>query len=320
MIEWKPGASLEALRCRAKLMAQLRDFFACRAVLEVDVPLLAKSTVTDLNIDSITASVGLADAFLQTSPEYFMKRLLAAGSGDIYSVGKAFRDAEIGRKHNPEFTLLEWYRCGWDDHQLMQEVVDLVALLIDDPHLSPAPVTKLTYYECFTNVMGFNPHRAELHQLRTIASQVASSDWFDQSRANCLDLIFSLRVEPAMPAGIVVVYDYPQCQAALAQISKDHHDDRVSRRFEVFLDGAEIGNGYLELTDPNEQIARFNEDIDRRDEVNRPSVHVDEKFVASLIHGLPACAGVALGVDRILMNILQAQTIDQVLTFAWPRC
>ena len=320
MIEWKPGASLEALRCRAKLMAQLRDFFAGRAVLEVDVPLLAKSTVTDLNIDSITASVGLADAFLQTSPEYFMKRLLAAGSGDIYSVGKAFRDAEIGRKHNPEFTLLEWYRCGWDDHQLMQEVVDLVALLIDDPHRSPAPVTKLTYYECFTNVMGFNPHRAELHQLRTIASQVASGDWFDQSRANCLDLIFSLRVEPAMPAGIVVVYDYPQCQAALAQISKDHHDDRVSRRFEVFLDGAEIGNGYLELTDPNEQIARFNEDIDRRDEVNRPSVQVDEKFVASLIHGLPACAGVALGVDRILMNILQAQTIDQVLTFAWPRC
>lgn len=320
MIEWRPGSSPEVLHRRAKMMTQMRDFFAHRAVLEVDVPVLAKSTVTDLNIDSIAASVGLTDAFLQTSPEYFMKRLLASGSGDIYSVGKAFRDAEIGRKHNPEFTLLEWYRCGWDDHHLMQEVVDLVALLIADPNRQPAPITKLTYSECFTNVMGFNPHRAELDHLREIASQVASGDWFDELRANCLDLIFSLRVEPAMPKGIVVVYDYPQCQAALAQISKDHHDDRVSRRFEVFLDGAEIGNGYLELTDPNEQIARFNEDIARRNQANRPSVHVDKKFVASLVHGLPACAGVALGVDRILMNILQAQTIDQVLTFAWPRC
>lgn len=320
MTEWRPGTSPEVLHRRAKMMTQIRDFFAHRAVLEVDVPVLANSTVTDVNIDSIAASVGLTDAYLQTSPEYFMKRLLASGSGDIYSLGKAFRDAEIGRKHNPEFTLLEWYRCGWDDHQLMQEVMDLVALLIAEPNRPPLPTTKLTYSECFTNVMGFNPHSVDLDQLREIASQVASGDWSDQSRANCLDLIFSLRVEPTLPQGIVVVHDYPQCQAALAQISKDSEDDFVSRRFEVFLDGSEIGNGYLELTDPEEQIARFQTDIIQRNQADRPVVSVDEKFVASLTHGLPACAGVALGVDRILMNISQAKTIDQVLTFAWPRC
>lgn len=320
MIEWRPGASLQVLRRRAEMLERVRVFFACRGVLEVDVPLLAKSTVTDFNIDSIVASVGELQAYLQTSPEYFMKRLLASGSGDIYSMGKAFRDSEIGRKHNPEFTLLEWYRCGWDDHKLMREVVELVALLIGqkgDPDLIS---TKLTYAECFSNVMGFNPHCAELRKLQEIASHEASGDWFDQSRANCLDLIFSLRVEPALPSGITVVHEYPRCQAALAQISKDHQGYEVSRRFEVFIDGSEVGNGYLELTDPVEQVARFSQDTTERHRAKRPSISIDDKFVESLVNGLPACAGVALGLDRILMNTVNAQSIDQVLTFAWPRC
>ncbi|MDG0968578.1 MAG: EF-P lysine aminoacylase EpmA [Porticoccaceae bacterium] len=319
MSTWQPGASREALLRRACLLNRLRGFFAARSVLEVDVPLLGKSSITDVNIDSIAVTVDGTTGYLQTSPEYFMKRLLADGSGDIYYLGKAFRDGEIGTRHNPEFTMLEWYRCNWDDHQLMTEVADLVNMLITEEHSSPMAVTKMSYGQCFIDQIGFDPHDADIERLRRLAVELGSSSWSDESRGNCLDLIFSLKIEPKLPSGIVIIHDYPECQCALSKISKNQKGQLISRRFEVFIDGLEIANGYLELTNIDEQVNRFKDDMQYRMQEGKSLRAIDQKFVDAVLSGLPSCAGVAVGLDRILMRALNATAIDQVLAFSWHR-
>ena len=320
MDKWQPGASLDTLRRRAAMLSCIREFFKQRSVLEVDVPVMGKSTVTDLNIDSIVTSVVSELGYLQTSPEYFMKRLLASGSGDIYFMGKAFRDGEIGVKHNPEFTMLEWYRCGWDDHQLISEVAELIRLLLGGEKDIAIDVSKLSYSDCFFERLGFDPHSADLEALQLLAATLASDSWIDETRANCLDLIFSSQVEPYLSEGITIIYDYPECQAALAQISPNRAGQNVSRRFEAFVNGVEIANGYLELIDAGEQTVRLERDRKARERLKKPAVVVDQKFLAALHSGVPACAGVAIGLDRLLMGALGVDSIDQALAFSWLRC
>jgi lysyl-tRNA synthetase class 2 len=313
--QWQPGATMATLRQRSRVLAKLRDFFQQRQVMEVDVPLLSRATVTDHNIDSIQACNADVAAYLQTSPEYFMKRLLAAGSGDIYSLGKAFRDAENGRRHNPEFTMLEWYRCGWDEHQLMDEVAELIASLV--PEIS---VRRCSYADVFIQHLQVDPHFADLANLQRMAVIAGSEAWADETRANCLDLLFSVLIEPQLDDGLVLVYDYPACQAALAKCAEDSQGRQISRRFEGFLNRVELANGYCELTDAAEQASRFAEDQRLRKLSNKTPVTADSQLLAAMEAGLPECAGVAMGVDRLLMQLQGADSIDQVMPFSWERC
>ncbi|MGB0449348.1 MAG: EF-P lysine aminoacylase EpmA [Porticoccaceae bacterium] len=312
MTDWQPGISLDRLHQRGRVLAELRSFFQQRNVLEVDVPVLATTSVTDRNIESIAALPG---GYLQTSPEYFMKRLLAAGSGDIFCLGKAFRNGEAGSRHNPEFTLLEWYRCGWDEHQLMAELGELVSRLI-----AGTVIQKCSYADLFIEHLGLDPHRAELASLQELAVKAGSSAWSDESRANCLDLLFSLVIEPRLADGLVLVYDYPACQAALAKCYRDSQGRRVSRRFEAFLNRVELANGYFELTDGQEQACRFADDQQARKVAGKPPMEIDQNLLAALDSGLPECSGVALGVDRLLMQVEGATSLDQVMPFSWDRC
>ncbi|WP_339645334.1 EF-P lysine aminoacylase EpmA [uncultured Porticoccus sp.] len=310
MADWQPTATLETLRRRAELMAAIRHFFALRSVWEVDVPVLAKTGVTDLNIDSIPAELNGRRHYLQSSPEYQMKRLLAAGSGGIYYLGKAFRNGESGRRHSPEFTLLEWYRPGWDEHNLMDEVSSLLSEL----GVVAEPV-KVSYREIFQQNIGLDPHAAPLEALQQEATALSGSDFTAVSRNSCLDLLFSLGVESTLPDGLVFVYDYPLCQAALACSGKDSSGVPVARRFEAFLNRMELANGYYELTDAVEQLSRFESDLALRTAAGKSAMPVDHQLLAAMKSGLPACAGVALGVDRLLMRLLSLVDIREVLPF-----
>jgi lysyl-tRNA synthetase class 2 len=284
------------------------------------VPVLARSSVTDINIESIPANIYSESGYLQTSPEYFMKRLISQGAGDIFCLGKAFRNGEQGCRHNPEFSLLEWYRCGWDEHQLMDEIAELISLVFAVRSSQPLAITKRTYADCFSQILGIDPHGADLVELQEKAVAASSDSWTGESRANCLDLLFSQLVEPQLPPGLVFVYDYPACQSALAQLHNDTQGRQVSRRFEVFLNGLELANGYFELTDRAEQQQRFDGDNAQRIEVSKPQIPVDRHLLAALDHGMPSCAGVAMGVDRLLMQLKGADSITQVMPFSWDRC
>jgi len=310
-IQWRPTASNDALIKRARLLAQVREFFALRRVLEVDLPVLGEHTVSDPHLDSLSTEG--SQHYLQTSPEYYMKRLLASGSGPIYSLGKAFRANDRGRQHNPEFTLLEWYRPGWDESQLMAEVADL---LLDVGRTPNAVAQRVTYRDIFLATVNLDPHRASLAQLVQLASDIAQRNMRGESRATCLDLIFSFEIEARLPPGVVFVHDYPECLCALAQLGVDDQGETVARRFEVFLNRTELANGYFELLDASEQRQRFSEDNRQRKIMGKDNIEPDEKLLAALDAGLPSCAGVALGVDRLLMHLVGAQHIDEVIAFS----
>lgn len=287
---------------------------------EVDPPLLATTSVTDLHIETINATMGGTASYLQTSPEFFMKRMLASGVGDIYALGKAFRDEEQGSRHNPEFTLLEWYRVGWDEYQLITEVEALISKVFEMLNNSKITIERISYSDCFERALQFDPHTASLELLQATALDQGYTDWAHETRANCLDLLFSEIIEPNLPSGLVSIYDFPACQAALAQTYKDKLGRLVSRRFEVFLNCVELANGYFELTDAQQQKERFSKDIKHRKQTNKPAVTLDEKLDQAMQAGLPSCSGVALGVDRLLMQLCQVSTIDKVLAFPWNRC
>lgn len=312
MADWRPSATLATLRRRAQLLAAIRTFFAERDVLEVDVPVLAATAASDRNIAAITAHCNGTTHYLQSSPEYFLKRLLAAGSAAVYCLGRAFRDEERGPRHHPEFTLLEWYRPGWDEYRLMTEIETLVGAVA--PEIGGG-VMRTTYRDLFTTVVPIDPHTGDLAALRARAAAVAGGNWQDADRATCLDLLFSVVIEPTLPPGLLFVTEFPACQAALAQLAEDGSGTWVARRFEVFSNGMELANGYFELLDAAEQRARFNADNARRAMEGRPLMPLDEHLLAALAAGLPLCSGVALGVDRLLMRILHLHTIDAVLPF-----
>ncbi len=312
--EWRAAIDRPTLEYRAHVMQTMRTFLSSRGVLEVDVPALGRHAVTDPHIDSIATGDFSSEGFLQSSPEFYMKRLLASGSGDIFSLGKAFRAGETGPRHNVEFTLLEWYRVDWDEHQLMAELADLVT------HLWPEVGSlTLSYGEAFEQHVQINPHTASLTQLRLAAVAQGAERWHDASRANCLDVLFNLCVEPLLPRGLVFLYDYPACQAGLSQLYQNREGQQVSRRFEVYLNNLELANGYFELTDAVEQRRRFDDDLAARIASDKPPVAQDERLLQALEAGLPSCAGVALGVDRLIMQLLEIPTIDLTMPFNWAR-
>ena len=320
--DWRPTAPPENLRTRARVLATIRAFFAARGVLEVDTPALAAATVTDLHLHSLAtryrgpgADDGLT-LYLQTSPEFAMKRLLAVGSGPIYQICKAFRDGEAGRRHNPEFTMLEWYRPGWDHHRLMDEMDELLAAVLGVP-----AAERLGYRDAFLRHAGVDPHRCSAERLteRLVEAGVAAPDPEGLDRDDLLDLLLTRLVEPHLgrDGSATFLHDYPASQAALARVRPD--DPPVAERFEVFVDGVELANGFHELTDAAEQRRRFAADLAARRRRGLPRVPVDHRLLAALEHGLPTCAGVALGIDRLVMLACGADRLDQVLAFPVQR-
>lgn len=314
-MNWQPAASIETLRARAGLLARIREFFTARDVLEVDTPLLCSSGVTDPSIEPLMVERGTsvsAPRYLQTSPEYALKRLLAAGSGPVYQLAKAFRDGEAGPRHNPEFTLLEWYRPGMDHHQLMAEVAELVVHC-----LGARPVEYVSYRDLFLTELGLDPLTATIGQLQSCASESLDLGALSGDRDMWLDLLMSHLVEPRLVGrGLCFVYNYPASQAALARI-EEVDGQLVGQRFELYVDGLEIANGYCELTDAEEQRQRFLADNERRREYGLSERPLDERLLAALGAGMPACAGVALGVDRLLMLATGQNDIRRVLAFDW---
>lgn len=318
--DWRPTATLSTLQKRAILLSCIRHFFAQRKVLEVETPLLSQCGVTDPYLDNIPAhydDTNNALLYLQTSPEYAMKRLLAAGSGPIFQLCKAFRNAERGRRHNPEFTLLEWYRPGFQLKDLMDEVSVLVADAAKQLAVKlPAPQFK-TYEQVFQEVGDINPHLASADALKSLAEAHQIEIAAELSRDEWLDVLMTHIVEPKLQ-GLVFLTEYPASQAALAQ-KKLVKTYWVAERFELYFNGLELANGYFELVDASEQSARFNADLRLRDKLNKTSMQPDTRLLQALIAGLPACAGVALGVDRLLMALLGLASIDDVIAFPLER-
>jgi lysyl-tRNA synthetase class 2 len=309
-MNWKPSASLKAVQARAALYQTIREFFSQRDVLEVDVPLLSAYATVDPFIESMVVE-GSTSLYLQTSPEFFLKRFLAAYQTDCYYLGKAFRQEERGARHNPEFTMLEWYRVGWDDRTLADEVVSLI-----QPLLPTMDVVKTTYAELFLEYTDIDPHSASVKALRDYASARFDLSFDSDDKNTWLDIIFTHSVEPHLPKGIVVVHDYAQSQAALARIEPNKAGVPVARRFEVYVNGIELANGYWELTDAVEQQQRFEKDLQYREQQCLPLYPYDKKLIAALgEEGFPVCAGVALGVDRLLMCLLSLNKIQQILAF-----
>lgn len=312
MVGWKPGATVDSLRVRAALLAEIRQFFADRQVLEVETPLLARSTATDIYIQSLTTSISMGSSeetfYLQTSPEYAMKRMLGSGVGPIYQICKAFRQAETSSRHNPEFTLLEWYQPGYSMLELMDEVEQLVTQL-----LNCGKIPRLSYSELFQQILGINPHAVMGDELRAIAESHVELGSKELSDTDYLQLLMTHCIEAQMPKNCFV-YDYPVAQCALAQISEDQHGERVAKRFELYCQRMELANGYAELTDPEELRSRFKSDLHARREQALPSYPEDEKLLAAM-EQLPDCAGVALGMDRLVMIACEATSIDEVISF-----
>lgn len=316
---WQPRASFETLRARALLMQRIRGFFAEREVLEIETPVLSQAATVDPQIDSFES----AGRWLQTSPEFAMKRLLAAGSGPIYQVARVFRVDESGSFHNPEFTMLEWYRPGFDHHRLIDECEALLLAIG-----GPASCGRLSYREAFLKHAGVDPFRASLAELATRCAEAigplpeqpagAANDAL-AARDFLLDLLMSHVVSPRLgreqPEFLL---DFPASQAALAKVRRDV-DPPVAERFELFWQGIELANGFHELTDAGEQQQRFEADRARRLAEGREAPPYDRHLIAALEHGLPPCAGVAVGLDRLLMLHLGLPHIGDVLAFDAPR-
>lgn len=321
-MDWRPGATRDILRERARLYAQIRSFFAGRDVLEVETPVLCTASATDTHLASfqLTGPAGGPPRFLQTSPEFAMKRLLAAGSGPVYQLGKAFRAGDEGARHNPEFTLLEWYRPGFTLAQLMDETEALLfATLGDAPGF--ADCGRTSYRVLFEQRFGINPHRAGIDALRTLVAGATSyGDASGLDASSCLDLLFATGIEPSLGHDApLFVFGFPAQQAALARVETDAHGDAVAARCEVYVHGMELANAYHELTDVQEQRRRFIADNAARRAQGLPEIPVDERLLAALAHGLSDCSGIALGIDRLLMLRTGSATIDEVLAFSATR-
>jgi elongation factor P--(R)-beta-lysine ligase len=346
--DWRPSASLQMLRRRAALLARTREFFAARGVLEVDTPLIVNSPASALHIHSATvhltplgappamhaapAAAPAADTapplFLHTSPEYAMKRLLAAGSGDIYQICHVARGFEQGRQHNPEFTLVEWYRIGFSLEELMSEVEALLRALLAES-AAPWDSERLSYREAFRRELGLDPRAAGRAQLVAAAQRAgyhappppaAAGDGrgVPDDRDELLELLMGASVGPRLGrGGFTFVHSYPASQAALARL--DPADPRSARRFELYCAGMELANGFHELASSSEQRARFDRDNDQRRRRGLPAAPPDERLLAALAAGLPDCAGVALGFERVLMLAAGARHIDEVLAFPTAR-
>ncbi|QBH95201.1 elongation factor P--(R)-beta-lysine ligase [Limnobaculum zhutongyuii] len=321
LASWQPSASIAKLLKRAKIVSEIRRFFSERGVLEVETPAMSQATVTDIHLfpfQTRFVGPGAADGmtlFLMTSPEFHMKRLLAAGSGPIYQMGKSFRNEEAGRYHNPEFTMLEWYRPHFDMYRLMNEVDDLLQQILD---CEASEV--VSYQQIFIRHLEIDPLSADKPQLRAAAAKLDMEELAnrEEDRDTLLQMLFAFGVEPHIgQEKPTFVYHFPASQAALAEISSEDH--RVAERFEVYYKGVELANGFRELTDAGEQRQRFEQENRKREARGLPIHPIDENFLAALTYGMPECAGVALGVDRLIMIALSAQSISEVMAFPVDR-
>ncbi|OLF78380.1 poxB regulator PoxA [Alteromonas sp. W12] len=321
MQSWQPTTTHEARVARAELLRTIREFFYARNVLEVDTPLLSNGTVTDEHLDAFDTQFNFASSgkpttlYLQTSPEYAMKRLLCADSGSIYQVCKAFRHEGEGRWHNPEFTMLEWYRLGFDHFALMDEVDALL-----QETLNTASADKMTYQKAFQTYLNIDPLSADNDVLLKAMEEQNIDIHAPQNLSydSKLQLLFSYVIEPKIGnEKPCFIYDFPASQAALAKLSPV--DERVAERFEVYYKGAELANGFHELSAAKEQRERFETDNEKRKETGLPAKPIDENFLSALDAGLPPCAGVALGIDRLLMLKTNAKHIQEVINFTVSR-
>ncbi|MBT42887.1 MAG: elongation factor P lysine(34) lysyltransferase [Idiomarina sp.] len=323
-MDWRSEASLQTLQQRAELMRQIRQFFYQRNVLEVDTPLLARHGVTDPHLENLTTTLSAGPdgqplkLSLQTSPEYAMKRLLAQYRTSIFQLSHVFRDDEIGRHHNPEFSLVEWYRVGFNLVDLIAEVSELIQYVTDAP-----PVITYTYQEIFVQCTGWDPLQSEgisaIH--RHLKTRSDTRDWMEKETDpdTILQLAFNVLIEPQLPSQTpVAITHFPRSQAALARVCPE--DERVSLRFEIYYQGIELANGYDELTDTDEQNRRFVEDNAKRRQLQRAERTADEYLLAALRHGMPPCSGVALGFDRLLMIALNKDQISSVVPFSIANC
>lgn len=307
------SASPDVLRLRAGLLARIREFFAERSVVEVETPALSSAGASDPAIESVAASVGGRQHWLHTSPEFAMKRLLAAGIGDSYQICRVFRDGELGRWHQPEFTLLEWYRVGWDETALMDEVEQLIRHAVGESiRFGSAP--RLTYARAFERCLGIDPH-GDLTELPGRLENLGIDVPDGLDRDALLDLALSEAVVAGFdPDALTFIHDYPASQAALAAIKPQ--TPPVAARFEAFAGGIELANGFRELTDPAEQRARFVQEIETRRARGQPVAPLDEAFLAALEQGLPACSGVAVGIDRLVAFAGGLDDVAAAMSFA----
>ncbi|XGA78950.1 EF-P lysine aminoacylase EpmA [Halomonas sp. CH40] len=321
---WRPTADLDTLRARAALLVEVRAFFAERDVLEVETPVLGQGGSTDVYLTSLATLActdkGRRRLWLQTSPEFHMKRLLAAGSGPIFQLARSFRDGEVGSRHNIEFCMLEWYRPGFTLDQLIEETATLVRRLMGQV----LPVRYYRYRELFHTYLAIDPFTVRLASLRELAEQHARmppASMAAEPREVCLDMLMSARIEPHLgDQELAVVVDYPASQAALAKRHQDARGDWVASRFELYLNGVELANGYDELTDADEQRQRFEANNAQRQTLGLEEVDIDERLLQALAHGLPEGAGVALGMDRLIQQALGKPRLEDVISFATPSC
>lgn len=314
VLSWQPSATIELLRQRAQFLAAIRQFFTHRFYLEVETPVMARYGVTDVYLSNIKAIFREKAYCLQTSPEYHMKRLLAAGSGPIFQLARVFRDDELGRWHNPEFTLLEWYQLGVDHHALMDEVDFFLQTLIHSE-----PMVRKTYQQVFLEACEIDPFTASIEQLQQLLIQynldkVLSPQ--EQDKDQYLFLLMSHIVEPFLgkESAPVAVYNFPPSQASLAKIN-----GAVAERFEIYYRGVELANGFHELTEVAAQTKRFAQDQQIRKQQGLAPVEADQFLLQALEHGLPSCSGVALGVDRLLALAMDASFISDVISFDFSR-
>jgi elongation factor P--(R)-beta-lysine ligase len=309
--DWQSCASNEVLLLRGQLLEQIRRFMTQRNILEVDTPVLSRTSIPDTNIENVICDIsiqGKEQAFyLHTSPEVHMKRLLAGGSGAIYQITKVFRDNELGPCHQPEFSMLEWYRPEFDHHKLMDEMSELLS------ELGLATAERKSYESVFVEHLQLNPHTASIGQLQTLTKDLGLHEKTNE-RSILLEFLFSHSISPKLGREVpLMLYDYPLCQAALAKLSDT--EPQTALRFELFIEGMEIANGFYELRDAKQQAQRFSDENDRRGKENKALIKIDENFLQALEAGLPDCAGVAIGIDRLLMILSGKSHIKDVMTF-----
>ena len=324
MTAWQPTAQIETLTQRARILQNVSAFFAERNVVEVQVPSITTTSVTEVHIDSIPVELLSGNSYLQSSPEYPMKRLLAAGIGDSYYLGSVFRQGESGGKHNPEFTMLEWYRLDFELEHLIAEVIDLAKETIPNVYA----LQSFSYAELvnkYTGIDIFNTNCDELQRTLTV-NEIDYPQNLENDVDLFLDLLISTLIFPKLQTKnpkeklITVLKDYPKSQAALAKLRLDEKGREVAARFEVFIDGLEIANGYQEMQDADKLEARFKQDNLRRLSLNKPVMPIDNFLLEAMRAGLPNCSGVALGFDRLVMLALEKSTIQEVIAFPIDRC
>lgn len=325
MSDWQPTASLDMLRIKARLLNKLRAFFAEKDILEVQTPVLSQAGNTDPSIESFVigqhedANHNIRPSFLNTSPEFSMKRLLAAGYGSMYQISPVFRQDEQSKRHNPEFTLLEWYRIDFDHHALMGEVNSLIRYVAEE-FISLERSQFFTYKDAMVTFANVDPFVASEEELReaTVKAGIDGVGMDDMPRDSWLDLLMCEVVEKKLPLNCpVFIYDYPASQAALAKIRKGGPD--IAERFELYINGMELANGFHELSDAKEQEARFRKEQMQRKALGMQGIPADSHLIAALQHGLPECAGVAIGFERLLMVLTESKHINDVLAFPFDR-